>query len=509
MSFKNISYLFITLLAVIFLAGLGVVVLLNQNAIASTTVPDTESPPLVALAPDTINTISLEGPWKFQIDPEDVGLTRKWNELKFDDKKWIKIAVPSYWEKQGITTANSFWTKDTKNQPYSGYAWYRKSIKIPAAWSEKTVYLALGKIDDLDWVYWNSELVGHIDETTDYPDQVYRVYAIPTTALKPGKDNLIAVRVCDTLGLGGIHNGPVCISYGKKPAIAESEQIKPVGRSRGDRVNIGGSVHIHTNEVVGDAVAVGGNLKVDGIVTGNAVCIGGSLTISSSGQVNGDTVCIGGSMRIDPNAKLRGERVSIAAIRGMDFGKFFHKKTTPDRFFPFIRYFVLITIFNIVYFCATVLAIVLVPNRVLLISDTIYQSPGKSFATGIAAAIIFIPLLIFLLITCIGIPLIPVAIIVAIIAWLLGYASVALFIGTRFFHTKSQTLLWLASLGVLILAIVQYIPFLGWFLVFIFELTGFGAVILTKFGKQNKIVPAPSAPPTPPVPTVPPIAPTT
>jgi hypothetical protein len=498
MSFKDTLYLFITLLAVVFLAGFGAVELLNQNAVAATPVLGTEPPPLVALAPDTANTIPLEGLWKFQIDPEDSGLSKKWNDPKFDDKKWTEIKVPAFWEEQGITTANTFWTKDTKNQPYSGYAWYRKHIKIPVAWSEKTVYLALGKIDDLDWVYWNNELIGHIDESTDFPDQVYRIYAIPTTALKPGKDNLIAVRVCDILGKGGIYSGPVALGYGNKPEIPGTEGSKYLGKSGNDRVNVGGSVHILPNETVKDAVAIGGSLHVEGIVTGDAVCIGGSLSISSTGEVYGDTVCVGGSIKIDPNAKLHGERVSVGSIRGLDFGKFFSKGVTHHRFFPF-RYLFFITLFNIIYFCATVLAIVLVPERVQLISDTIYQVPGKSFATGIAAAILFIPLLLFLAITCIGIPLIPVAIIVAIVAWLLGYTSVALLIGTRFFHSKSQTLLWIALLGVLVLAIIKYIPLLGWFLVLIFELTGFGAVILTKFGKRKMILPVPAVPPVLPI----------
>ncbi|MFB3895231.1 MAG: sugar-binding domain-containing protein [bacterium] len=506
MSFRDTLYLFITLLLVIFLAGFGAVKLLNQNAIAATTAPSSAPSPLVVLAPDTTTTISLEGLWKFQTDPEDSGLAKKWNEPKFDDKKWLEIKVPAFWEDQGITTANSFWTKDTKNQPYSGYAWYRKHIKIPAAWSEKTIYLALGKIDDLDWVYWNGELVGHIDESTDFPDQVYRIYALPSIAVKPGKENLIAVRVCDILGLGGIHQGPILLRYEKKPEIPEEN--KYIGKTGTDRVNVGGSVHIQPGEVVKDAVAIGGNLNVEGTVTGDAVCVGGSLTISSSGEVYGDAVCVGGTMNIDSTAKLHGQQVAVGAIRGIDFGRFFQGKADHHRFFPF-KYLFFITLFNIIYFCATVLAMVLVPNRIQLISDTIYQTPGKSFAVGIAAAILFIPLLIFLAITCIGIPLIPIAIIIAIIAWLLGYASVALMIGTRFFHLKSQTILWLALLGVLILVIVKYIPFLGWFLVLIFELTGFGAVILTKFGKPKKIVPGPQVSPVPSVPPTPPIAPTT
>lgn len=504
MSLKDTLYLLITMLAVIFLAGFGAVELLNQNASAATTVPGSEPPPLVVLAPDTANTINLEGLWKFKIDLDTHGLEEKWNDAKFDDKKWSEINVPGFWEDQGINVENKNYVKDNLNEPYSGFAWYRKKIYIPATWIEdpmKPVYISLGRIDDYDITFWNGEEIGHTGIEHQYSDKQRRVYTIPWSIIKPGKENVIAVRVEDMRGKGGIYSGPVYLSYGKKPEIPLSE----LWTSGTDRVNIGGSVHILPNEVVKDAVAIGGSLHVEGTVTGDAVCIGGSLSISSTGEVYGDTVCIGGSIKIDPNAKLYGERVSIGTIRGIDFGKFFGQKVTHHRFFPF-RYLFFITLFNIIYFCATILAIVLVPERIQLISDTIYQVPGKSFATGIAAAILFIPLLLFLLITCIGIPLIPVAIIVAIIAWLLGYASIALLIGTRFFHSKSQTLFWIALLGVLVLVIIKYIPFIGWLLVFIFELTGFGGVILTKFGKPKKILPVP---PVPPVPAAPPLAPST
>jgi hypothetical protein len=487
MTLKDMLYVVLTLLFVMFLAGFGVMGILNQTAHAESVDTTKNIPKPVAVSIDTTPTeISLEGLWKFQIDPDTHGQEEKWNDPKFDDKKWTEINVPGYWEDQGINIENKNYVKDELNEPYSGFAWYRKKIYIPATWTEnsvKPVYISLGKIDDCDLTYWNGEEIGHTGIEHQYPDKETRVYTIPPSIIKPGKENVIAVRVEDMRGKGGIYAGPVYLSYGKKPVIPPS--------SGPDRVNVGGSVHILPGETVKDAVAIGGSLKIEGQVTGDAVCIGGSLSITSTAEVYGDAVCIGGSLHIDPNAKVHGDKVTVGSIPGVNFGNLFGKG------FAWGSLFYVITIFSIIYLCVTILLVVLVPERLQLISDMVEQSPGKSFATGCAAAILLIPLLLFLLITCIGIPLIPVVIIVAIVAWLLGYASIALVIGRKLVDTfkwQIQTLLWIALLGVLVLILVKFIPCIGWLLVFILELAGFGAVILTKFGKPKKRPPVPSVP---------------
>ena len=80
--------------------------------------------------------------------------------------------------------------------------------------------LLMGKIDDIDQVFINGILVG---STGNFPakkwDDVYagdawiafRGYYIPDGVLKKNQTNVIAVRVLDTGGTGGIYEGPVGI----------------------------------------------------------------------------------------------------------------------------------------------------------------------------------------------------------------------------------------------------------------------------------------------------------
>lgn len=88
---------------------------------------------------------------------------------------------------------------------FDGYVWFRKAIELPADWTNRDAVLDLGPIDDMDFTYVNGIKVGQTmgELTWSTP----RSYSVPKELLKPGR-NVIAVRVLDTGGAGGI-TGPV------------------------------------------------------------------------------------------------------------------------------------------------------------------------------------------------------------------------------------------------------------------------------------------------------------
>jgi sialate O-acetylesterase len=141
--------------------------------------------------------VNLQSMWKFQ--PGD-DMRRR--EIDYNDSGWGEILVPSKWEDQGY-------------RDYDGPAWYRKSFTYQSTADEKMV-IVLGKIDDIDQVYINGILVG---STGDFKDEsssgqewtAFRGYYIPDGLLKKNQKNVIAIRVIDTGGDGGIYEGPVGI----------------------------------------------------------------------------------------------------------------------------------------------------------------------------------------------------------------------------------------------------------------------------------------------------------
>ena len=141
----------------------------------------------------------LSGKWKFKTGDDET-----WAEGAFDDSRWQELKVPLYWDAQG-------------HKNYDGFAWYRVKFIVPANLADKRLILLLGRIDDLDEVYLNGELIGstgrlrHGANKKDigrfYLQQ--RAYSIPMSLLNPNRENTLAVRVQDLWLHGGIYDGPI------------------------------------------------------------------------------------------------------------------------------------------------------------------------------------------------------------------------------------------------------------------------------------------------------------
>jgi len=85
--------------------------------------------------------ISLEGKWKSQPDPENVGLSERW----FDKVLRETIELPGSCEQQGfgVKTAIPEDHRLTREIKYEGRAWYQKVIEIPSSWEGKRLELFL------------------------------------------------------------------------------------------------------------------------------------------------------------------------------------------------------------------------------------------------------------------------------------------------------------------------------------------------------------------------------
>ena len=117
---------------------------------------------------------------------------------------WQPLRVPGFWERQfgGIVEA------------HDGFAWYRCVVRVPADWQGQAAELGLGQIDDCDETFFNGEKVGSSGSIQPFRSASHqtRKYAVPLDKIRFGEDNLIAVRVWDGGGAGGIAAGRVELS---------------------------------------------------------------------------------------------------------------------------------------------------------------------------------------------------------------------------------------------------------------------------------------------------------
>ncbi len=116
----------------------------------------------------------------------DAANSDTWKEPNINDSNWPQMQLPNLWESQQLGDLD-------------GIVWFRKTINLSTEEAGKAATLKLAMIDDNDITYVNGIKVGSINSYN-----TKRNYTIPAGVLKEGK-NVIAVRVEDTGGSGGIY----------------------------------------------------------------------------------------------------------------------------------------------------------------------------------------------------------------------------------------------------------------------------------------------------------------
>ncbi len=124
----------------------------------------------------------------FEVNDPGSTANPSWSAETIDTTAWPVMRLPAFWESSGLPD-------------FDGVVWFRREVEVPVAWSGHEVELHLGAIDDIDATWVNGRFVGSVALWT-----TPRVYRLPADTLKPGR-NVIAVRVLDTGGGGGIWGG--------------------------------------------------------------------------------------------------------------------------------------------------------------------------------------------------------------------------------------------------------------------------------------------------------------
>lgn len=122
--------------------------------------------------------VNLNGPWRFDFDPDDAGLQGRWFE-NHDFGAQINVPFPWQSELSGIQKID-----------YDGVAWYQRDVTIPADAGPR-VFLVFGAVDWKATVWVNAqEIVTHEGGYTPFEVEL-------TELAKPGETVTVTVRAED------------------------------------------------------------------------------------------------------------------------------------------------------------------------------------------------------------------------------------------------------------------------------------------------------------------------
>ncbi|MCR4431095.1 MAG: polymer-forming cytoskeletal protein [Tepidanaerobacteraceae bacterium] len=264
---------------------------------------------------------------------------------------------------------------------------------------------------------------------------------------------------------------------------------------KNDRVLIQGNVLVEKNEVImGDAVSIMGNVTVDGKVMGDVVAIMGDVTVN--GEVMGDVTAVGGRVIRSDSARIYGKVTQVGVGEGL--GDII-KNITKYGFHRGPGYYRGMTVFNmgIPYVARLMhllglmalgsLAIILFPNSIKNLADEVDREAAKRLLIG-CLAILLMPLVIILMVvTIIGIPLIPLALLLVAAAGFCGYLGISIFLGRKLnehLHLRPGVFTEYI-MGALLLWLVQIVPFAGPISSLLVLMLALGIAADTRFGTRT------------------------
>jgi len=132
-------------------------------------------------------TQAKQDAWYLKVDT-GAQASPAWNAVDLDTSSWKTMKLPGYWEDNGYPG-------------FDGLFWFRRTFDMPTNWDDSDAELHLGAVDDNETTWVNGVQAG---ATIGY--DVPRIYRVPAGGLKP-TNNIIAVRVLDTGGNGGLGGG--------------------------------------------------------------------------------------------------------------------------------------------------------------------------------------------------------------------------------------------------------------------------------------------------------------
>jgi len=270
------------------------------------------------------------------------------------------------------------------------------------------------------------------------------------------------------------------------------------GEDARDVVAIRGDVRLEPGAVARDVVAVLGSVKLEGGATAREVtAVLGSVEVGPGAVVEQNVTAVGGSVKPDPHAAIGGEQTSVSIPGLASLGGIFGSSLLGGGDSPLWMIGQVLAKFAL-YFALGLLIVALFPRRVDSVAGAMIASPWKSTFTGLLGIVATPVLVLLLVVTIIGIPLVAVVALLVLAAGVLGFTALSFHVG-RSLPLRVERSAWVLQLaiGTAIVVLVTQIPIVGGLAWIAAALITFGAALRSRFGQQGPVLPTTIASPPP------------
>jgi hypothetical protein len=274
---------------------------------------------------------------------------------------------------------------------------------------------------------------------------------------------------------------------GRDKVVSGDVTVGPGERWR-DVVALRGNVRMGAGSSARQVTAVLGSVELEpgATVEREVVAVGGNVHVASGAHVGADAVSVGGEVSIDQGGNVEGQEVSVnvPGFAGL-LGLASPSKEVSKGISAGLKIGQALAKF-VVFFLMGLLLLAVAPARLDRVTASLTRSPVRDVLVGVLGTIAMPILTVLLVVTIVGILLVPVQLIAILVAAVLGYTALALLIGRALpIRTEKATGVLQLAVGTAIVVLISEIPFVGvlamvsaWFLVF-------GAVLRSRGGQAS------------------------
>lgn len=241
-------------------------------------------------------------------------------------------------------------------------------------------------------------------------------------------------------------------------AFAQPESVERT--DVGTQYVIGRTLHIEADERAKDAISIGGDVVIEGEVTGNAIAIGGRVLSEGGGSIDGNRISLLGE----------GARTTLpVATPALDLFRSIYQHV----------------VWLLVVASAAVLVSGLFPTHVRRVAEYVESRPLRTAVIGLFTSgfVMLFSALFTTLTLGLGLPISVLLMGALGVAWLLGVVALSHAIGSRIELGRTVRTQWIAVLvGIVTMGLLTFVPVLGSLVFAVASVLGVGAAVSTWFG---------------------------
>lgn len=278
------------------------------------------------------------------------------------------------------------------------------------------------------------------------------------------------------------------------PAIAQNSQ-RPEAALRIEEGSVAhqmvavGRDLVIAGEALSDVAALDGSVDISGRVTGDVVVLRGDVRLAPTARVSGDVFVVGGTIRAARGAQTGGRMVSypnassawLTLLEGPSIGLGFASRLVLGAKLALLAAWAALVL---LFFAAS-------GRQVMETADGVRREPFRSFFVGLTGIVCLLLTGLFFSAFArgvIGVPLLVLVVLLAMVLKLWGMVAVFYALGDwlcRNLLKRRFRPLNAATVGLLVLGAVKFLPWFGVLAWTAATLIGVGAALSTKFGRRE------------------------